>query len=75
MAWVAIFAPRGSSKDFVARVNEAANKALAEPDLVRRLGEIGGTPIGGTPDDLRKRVSSELARWPEVIRSANITLD
>jgi tripartite-type tricarboxylate transporter receptor subunit TctC len=75
MAWVAIFAPRGSSKDFISRVNEAANKALAEPDLVRRLGEIGGTPIGGTPEDLRKRVATELARWPEVIRAANITLD
>lgn len=75
MAWVAIFAPRGSSRDFIARVNEAANKTLAEPDMVRRMGEIGGTAIGGTPEDLRKRAAFELARWPEVIRAANVTLD
>lgn len=75
MAWVALFAPKGVSKEFIARVNAAANKALAEPELIRRLAEIGGTPIGGSPEDLRKRAAFEFARWPEVIRSANITLD
>lgn len=75
MAWVAIFAPRGTPKDAIERVNAATNKALADPDLVRRLAEIGGTPIGGTPGDLGKRVETELARWPEVIKAANVTID
>lgn len=75
MAWVAIFAPRGTPKDVIERVNAATNKALADPDLVRRLAEIGGTPIGGTPGDLGKRVEVELMRWPEVIKAANVTID
>jgi len=75
MAWVAIFAPRGTPKEFIERFNKAANKALAEPEFIRRLAEIGGTPIGGTPMDLQKRVTVELARWPEIIKAANITID
>ena len=75
MAWVAIFAPRGTPKAVVERINAATNKALSEPALVKRLAEIGGTPIGGSTEELRVRVANELARWPEIIRAANVTLD
>ncbi|MGY6270010.1 Bug family tripartite tricarboxylate transporter substrate binding protein [Achromobacter denitrificans] len=75
MAWVALFAPAGSPKPFIDRVNAAANAALAEPDLRKRLAEIGGTPLGGTPEALRQRVQFELQRWPDIIRAANVTID
>lgn len=75
MAWSALFAPRGTPRDAIDRVNSAANKALAEPELTRRLAELGSTAIGGSSNDLRQLVATELNRWPEVIRAANITFD
>jgi tripartite-type tricarboxylate transporter receptor subunit TctC len=74
-AWAAFFAPHGVSRDFVEWVNQGTNRALAEPDVQRRIGDIGGMPIGGSPDDLRRRVAVELARWPSVVRSAGIRID
>ena len=74
-AWAAFFAPRGVSRDFVAWVNQSTNRALAESDVRRRIGDIGGVPLGGSPEDLRRRVAVELARWPPVVRSARLNLD
>lgn len=75
MAWVALFAPAGSPTQFIDRVNAAGNAALAEPALQKRLAEIGGTPLGGTSEELRQRVQFELERWPDIIRAANVTID
>jgi tripartite-type tricarboxylate transporter receptor subunit TctC len=75
MAWVAVFAPAGAPTAFIQRVNEATNKALAEPALQGRLAEIGSVPLGGTPDQLRQRVAFELQRWPDIIRAANVSID
>ncbi len=75
MAWVAIFAPKGSPKAFIDRVNAATNNALADPALQKRLADIGSTPIGGTPEQLRERVDFELKRWPDIIRAANVSID
>lgn len=75
MAWVALFAPRGTPSEVIARVNAATNKAFAEPELIQKMAGIGSTPIGGSPEELRKRVATELNRWPDVIRAANISLD
>ncbi|MBO9514191.1 MAG: tripartite tricarboxylate transporter substrate binding protein [Variovorax sp.] len=75
MAWVGIFAPKGSPRAFIERVNAATNKALADPALLKRLADLGSAPLGGTPEQLRQRVDFELKRWPEIVRSANVTMD
>lgn len=75
MAWVAIFAPKGSPTEMIQKVNQAVNQALMDPAIIKRLAEIGGTPIGGTPDELRLRVANEIKRWPDIIKEANVTLD
>lgn len=74
-AWAAFFAPHGVSRDFVAWVNQGTNRVLAEADVRHRIGQLGGMPLGGSPDDLRRRVAVELARWPPVVRSAGLRLD
>lgn len=74
-AWAAFFAPRGVSRNFVEWVNHGTNEALAESDVRRRIADIGGMPLGGSPDELRRRVAVELARWPSVVKSAKLRLD
>jgi len=75
IAWCALLAPAKTSPTFIKQVNEAANKVLKDPSVIARLAEISSTPIGGTPDDLRKRVQAELAKWPEIIKEAGIQVD
>ncbi len=75
IAWSALFAPAKSSPIFIKQVNEAANKALKDPALIARLAEISSTTIGGSPDDLRARVKTEIAKWPEIIKEAGAQVD
>jgi tripartite-type tricarboxylate transporter receptor subunit TctC len=45
------------------------------PDIRQKLIEQGGDPVGGTPEELDRVVRSELKKWAEVIRAANIKLE
>jgi tripartite-type tricarboxylate transporter receptor subunit TctC len=47
-------------------------KALAQPDLVRRLQELGGEPQSSTPDEMNRFVASEWRKWRQVIDSRKI---
>jgi tripartite-type tricarboxylate transporter receptor subunit TctC len=39
------------------------------------LARFGLTPLGGTPEELSRRVESEIALWRPIVQSARITLD
>jgi tripartite-type tricarboxylate transporter receptor subunit TctC len=69
-AWNAIFAPKGTPKDVVARLNDALVKALDDPNTRKRLLALGGDipdRQGRTPEALAKLVRSEVARWNKVL--------
>jgi len=70
-AWNAIFAPKGTPKDVVAKLNDALVKALDDPNTRKRLLELGGDipdRQGRTPEALAKLVQSEVARWATVFK-------
>ena len=70
--WFALLAPKGTPAAVIQRVNTAANEALADPAVRKRLGEMGATPLGGTPRQLADHLSSEIERWGRVVREARI---
>jgi tripartite-type tricarboxylate transporter receptor subunit TctC len=61
-------------RDIVRRLNAEVVKALATPDLVKRYDELAIRPAGGSPDIVDAMIKSEVARWSEVIRRADIKL-
>jgi tripartite-type tricarboxylate transporter receptor subunit TctC len=70
-AWNAIFAPKGTPKDVVARLNDALVKALDDPNTRKRLQDLGGDipdRQGRTPEALAKLVQNEVARWATVFK-------
>ncbi|WP_457587212.1 Bug family tripartite tricarboxylate transporter substrate binding protein [Ensifer canadensis] len=73
--WNALFAPANTPEPVVARLNEAANKALADPAVVERMKEFSATIVGSTPEELGAHVKAELAKWTPVVRDANIQMD
>jgi tripartite-type tricarboxylate transporter receptor subunit TctC len=73
--WFGIVAPKGTPTAIVAKLNQAINKALQEPDLVKRITDPGNVVGGGTPEDFAKLIAAESARWGKVIKDRNITPD
>lgn len=73
-SWNALAAPAGTPTEMIARLNAAANAALASPAVQERLLAVGVRPQGSTPEQLRTLLANETRRWSEVIRRAKIEL-
>jgi len=67
-----IFAPAGTPKAVVDRVNGEMNKILGDPAINERFRQLGFDITGGTPQDFVNVIASESAKWSKVIRDANV---
>ena len=66
--WIAWVAPAGTPGAIVGKLSGELAKAMKSPDIVKLFEENGGEAVGGTPDQLRKLIDAEAARWRKVIR-------
>ncbi|KQY34066.1 tripartite tricarboxylate transporter substrate binding protein [Rhizobium sp. Root483D2] len=73
--WNALFAPAGTPKEVVDRLNAAAKKALADPAVAERMKEFSATIVASTPEELGTHVTAELAKWGPIVKDANVQLD
>lgn len=73
--WYGMLAPRGTPRVVINRLNAAINKALQQPDVRERFAASSVEVIGGTPKEFGSYVVSEIRRWGEVARAANIRID
>ena len=69
-----IFAPAGTPKAVLDRLNAEINKALAEPDIQQRLKASDNVPTGGTAAAFAKQIAVESQENAKIIKSAGITL-
>jgi tripartite-type tricarboxylate transporter receptor subunit TctC len=70
-AWNAIFAPKGTPAPIVAKLNAAIGKALDDPEVQKRLLDLGSVIPKGperTPASLAALVKSEIAKWTPVLK-------
>ena len=68
----ALYAPAGTAKAVVARLNREMLPVLQMPDVRAKLDAIGIDIAGSTPEALQKEVIDEIAKWTKVIRDAGI---
>lgn len=73
--WFALLMPKGAPAAAIRGLNEAVNRLLADPQARRRLIEMGVEPAGGTPQQLATYLDSEIQKWGDVVRRANIRID
>ena len=73
--WFGLFAPAGTPAPVVARLSAAVTQALKDPDLVRRLGELGGEARPQDPAAFKSFVGAESARFAKIVQDARITAE
>jgi tripartite-type tricarboxylate transporter receptor subunit TctC len=76
--WNGMWAPKGTPRSMIAKVNEAVVKALADPVVIKRLGDLGqDIPPREqlTPEALGAFHKSEIEKWWPLIKGANIKVE
>ncbi len=73
--WFGIYGPRGTPPDVVQKVNAAFNAALKEPELQKRLANLGAVPTGGTPQQMAATVTAETAKWRKLITERKLVVE
>ena len=75
VSWQAIFAPAGTPKAIVERLHTEIAKILKEPEMQERLAKLGMQGADMTTEQVGAFQKAEVAKWAQVIKSANIKLE
>ena len=68
-------APKNTPKEIVARLNAEINAILAEPDMKKRLVELGGEPLIQTPEAFGADIVTETGKWKKVVEFAGLKVE
>jgi tripartite-type tricarboxylate transporter receptor subunit TctC len=71
----AAFAPAGTSREVIAKLNKEISRALAAPDVKEKLFNQGIETVGGTPEEFVAYNKAESAKWGKVIREQGIKIE
>ena len=74
-AWFGLSTSKGTPREAIEKVNTAMNQLLADPKMLKRLADLGGVPIPGTPEDFGKTIASETQKWEKVVKASGATVD
>jgi tripartite-type tricarboxylate transporter receptor subunit TctC len=67
-AWFGLFGPARMSPELTRRISDAARKAIATPEVRRRLEHDGAIPVGNSPEEFGRFVQSEITRLGKVVK-------
>ena len=73
--WFGYLAPAGTPSEIVNRLNGEIGAALKHPEMEKKLVNLGAELAFGTPQDFRKFLEADIARWARVIKQAGIKAD
>ena len=72
VVWHGIYAPKGTPRPIVDRMNAAVRAALKDPDVIKRMDDLGGKSFRTRPtrpDALQAWLKSEIDKWGPIIRA------
>jgi tripartite-type tricarboxylate transporter receptor subunit TctC len=75
VSWFALFAPAGTPKPFIDRLQGEVKKILASPDVARKLADAGLDAVGSTPEELAAYQRAEIAKWAKVVKDSGAKVE
>ena len=73
--WFGIFAPKGLDPAIAAKMNAALKTAIEDPEINKKLIELGNTPRYETLEQFKATVKRDRAKWAEVVKAVGATID
>jgi len=70
-----VSAPKGTPPAVIEILNKAFTTALSDPNIQKRIAELGGVPMPMTPKEFGKLLTDETEKWAQVVRSAGISVE
>ena len=70
--WVGLLAPAGTPEAIINKLNAAMNLALKQPEVIKRMKDLGATPSGDSPAEFKAFLSQDLERWSKVVQASGI---
>jgi tripartite-type tricarboxylate transporter receptor subunit TctC len=74
-SWTGIFAPAKTPPATISKLQRELSAVLQSPFVKERYATLGIEPVGNSPEEFGAQVRDDLARWREVVRSANVRLE
>jgi len=73
--WNGIFVPVETPPAILAEISAGFSEAVKNPDVVKRLAELGFEPVGSSPEEFKRFFGTEVAKWATVIKKTGIHAD
>jgi tripartite-type tricarboxylate transporter receptor subunit TctC len=73
--WYGVLGPAGLPQDVLGRLNGEINRAMRQPDVVKRLASEGVDAGGSTPEAFGERIRREMAKWAAVVKASGASAD
>lgn len=73
--WFGLLAPASTPKPVVARLSAEMTRIIRSPEFRKQLADIGAEPVGNSPEEMAKQIRDETAKFAELVKAGNITLE
>ena len=75
VAWFGLFAPAGTPKPILDKLQAEVARIVREPEIRERMTALGGEPVGNSPEAFAAIVKGDVAKWKKVVKDANVHVD
>ena len=73
--WAGLWAPAGTPKEIVARLNQSVARILKLPEVQERLRAGGADAAPSTPEAFARAIAQDIATWSKVVKAGNIKIN
>ncbi|MEA3193063.1 MAG: hypothetical protein QOD26_1396 [Betaproteobacteria bacterium] len=70
--WFGLLAPAATPKEIVSRIHNDVVQVLKNPEIIKRIGDLGADVVGNTPEEFGAAMRTESQQWAEIIKAVGI---